>query len=914
MNASFKDQVKRKLFDISQKDTRFFAWLCAVRALPFLGAKGNFDYWIQSKNGDKRQKHLLSVLKAADAAAYTAYTGSNGTYITYGADVNDASTDAYFAASYVVDAAIAAANTAFFAAYAAADVTDAAVAAADAAVEADAAFKLRSILLDDLENIRAKKYIFQNDISVYAGGVWDNFQRALRDVGCEYWGDWYAKVFAKSFILDDDDYAEIEMRLGVPGEIMEQGATRVARYVMELKEKGVERLNETRVIILGNKGSGKTSLAWRLKEPTRDMPKEVESTEGVDVIDWTVPVDSRQFNGDGGVVNVHVWDFAGHVITHAAHRCFMSERCLYVLVVDGRTEGDSRTGYWLEQIRNYGGDSPVLVLVNVRDKNRVDLPENTLKKEFPSIIGFHSVDINAGGEQLEVFRQIVMTVLRDKPYWRDQKISRPCYKVKEALRQKFAQGNNFITMDDFDQITKSNGVPSNEQGQLLKDLHDLGICLHYDKENMHEFGVMVLNPNWISHGIYRLINWGLNEKRDNMYKISVSDFDAIFVDKDSLNYPKEKAVFLFQLMKTFQLAFFKDSQVKDPDEIFVPLLFSADRPETGVPDFVFGERLRMEYHASQALPPYTVARLAALHSKELNKETSWRFGAVLHWADTVALVEESTNARSVTVYVKGSKQTEYITRLRSTLDAIFNDYKSNRPELKYEVILPNDLINDFIVKKSLTSTDANKLLQSATNLIGNARIGQHVITNADNIPPVDPKQTILVYNITAEGATLNFNNIVRTTHVENTNGNVLIGSHIVDEHTEVNLSFKECSGNFQGELNSLARKFRRSKILEKDKFAEELEEAAHDLDDSIKEIPANVTPSSTEMKDVKFLLRKNGLLTQLENLYGELCDEKSNIRRKIDELGENKSLQKLWKCYEIVAPWLGLAVKVATSG
>ena len=145
------------------------------------------------------------------------------------------------------------------------------------------------------------------------------------------------------------------------------------------------------------------------------MPGENDSTEGVDVTDWRVLGDSEKFDHN---VNVHIWDFAGHVITHAAHRCFMSNRCLYILLINGRIEGENSVVYWLEQICNYGGNSPVLVLINVQDNHRVEIPENYLKQSFPSIMGFYYVNISKDSIKLEEFRQIVMMFIRDNPLWR----------------------------------------------------------------------------------------------------------------------------------------------------------------------------------------------------------------------------------------------------------------------------------------------------------------------------------------------------------------------------------------------------------------------------------------------------------------------------------------------------------------
>ena len=332
MFETFQEEIISRLSGFTHKDICFFAWLCAVRALPFLGVRGSFDYWKRS-NKDDRQKNLFAVLRAIDFAALNddvAYSASHAAYSAYSAS--------------------------------------------------RASHKLRAILLDDLENIKAKTNKFQKNRIIY-GVSWDNFQSVLRELNCEYWGKWYAQLFEKGFILDKDDLKEIKLRLSVPEEIMELGAADVAKYVLEMKG-GVMRLNEARIILLGEAGAGKTSIARRLKDPKADMPDEVlDRTEGVDITSFTL----REICSDISVVqdaNVYVWDFAGHAITHATHRCFLSERCVYVILYDGRTEGRNRLEYWLNHVRFYGGDSQVFVLVNLRGVHRPDVQENYIRDHY----------------------------------------------------------------------------------------------------------------------------------------------------------------------------------------------------------------------------------------------------------------------------------------------------------------------------------------------------------------------------------------------------------------------------------------------------------------------------------------------------------------------------------------------------
>jgi len=56
---TFKEQIKRELQKMSRGQIVFFAWLCAVRTLPFISVKGNFSY-LEENN---RQKHLYAFLR-----------------------------------------------------------------------------------------------------------------------------------------------------------------------------------------------------------------------------------------------------------------------------------------------------------------------------------------------------------------------------------------------------------------------------------------------------------------------------------------------------------------------------------------------------------------------------------------------------------------------------------------------------------------------------------------------------------------------------------------------------------------------------------------------------------------------------------------------------------------------------------
>ncbi|MDR0476206.1 MAG: hypothetical protein LBH43_21390 [Treponema sp.] len=526
---------------------------------------------------------------------------------------------------------------------------------------------LRNIVLDDISYIERGVYEkFNNDTGLY-GSIWDNFQKALNDIGCGYWGKLYENIFQNGFKVDK---TALKTRWSVPQEIKDQGAKAVADYLEAMDSEGGENLNEARIIIIGEKGAGKTCLARRLIDPKAPMTESSESTEGVVSTIWKIESKESSLT-----LNAHIWDFAGHVITHAAHRCFLSERCLYILLYDGRTERRNQIEYWLDHVRNYGGDAPVLILINKFDDNKPDIPENTLTRKYPFIKSFAYFSIKEDKYALEEFSTKTSEIILNNLIWNSRKMPSSYYKVKNELRKLFDNNVECISKEQFYEKAVNNDVTNKEkQDILLESLHLLGICLWY--KDIDDFNMLVLNPNWITNGIYKVINWAHNNSRRT---ISLDDFEIIF-DDEKERYPKDRFKDILKLMEKYELAYSKDNI-----NITIPHILMEDQPKE-LPDFPIEESLMIKYVSEQPLPPNNVCRFIVRRHEEIRSDNEvWRYGVVMEYKkNTTALIYEDD--RNIVIKVKGSKKSEYISKLRETMDAILESYKSDKPDLKYRVI------------------------------------------------------------------------------------------------------------------------------------------------------------------------------------------------------------------------------------
>lgn len=841
-DTAFDKQVKQGLKKLDRQQQVQFAWRCAVRALPFLGGDGSFDFW------DKgiRQRHIYSIFYALDSAA--AYLSS-----ATRADVFAAFTDASsFAAA---SSSASSASASFGAASAASAAFGAAFGAAFAAARAAAnsQLNLEALIFNDLQSDRADHSF--NFIDFY-GAIWGNFQIALEAEGCAYWGRLYKNIFVREFKLDS---VALKMRMNVPTEIRAQGAATVAGY-LEAAEKGATRLNEARIIILGDKGAGKTCIARRLIKPDAAMTTDEESTAGVDTQLWKLKHKSHSKKS----INVRIWDFAGHTITHAVHQFFLSERCLYLMVYNGRTEEKNRLEYWLNHMQNYGGNSQAIILVNERDSHSSEINENSLKERY-SIAGIYHFSIKNDADKLKYFREKVVSYISSNVSWGNQTIAKNYYQVKEALESLFTSGEaqqtqEHITQKEFNEIAEQYEVK--DKNNLLQSLHYLGVILWY--KDMAGFDTLVLNPEWISHGVYKIINW-VHEAKE--HSLTLSDFTTVF-SQDSVRYPDKEHAFLFKLMMHYELAY----ETNQGNNLIIPHLLKEDRPKT-LPDFPIGTSLLVRYKAEQPLPPNTISRFIVRHHQQISKNQPesavWRYGVILEDSNgSLALVREED--RTISVSVKGKDQTNYLTELRTTLNDIFDSYKSEKPDLQYR-IERHGKIPDESKRENQLWLPGRQIYQYANK----DTLYPDYITGQD----IDLKPAKENYNIT-----INSNNVILGGQ-----GNLIASDQ--SKHTTFN--FHRCNIGLQGDLNELAQLLTESG---EQKAAKELESVAQALEQ------VEQCQSQDEVK-------KKGIANRLRRLVDDLEDKDSKLNKSVKGLKNGvKIIQDIANKYNEISEWLaGLA-------
>ena len=290
-----------------------------------------------------------------------------------------------------------------------------------------------------------------------------------------------------------------------PPEIARQGTAAVLRYWEEI-DASEEKLNEGRLLILGQGQVGKTSLLRKLQNPEKDLEDEGE-THGINIWpDFRFPVPGQA----NEMFRASVWDFGGQDVQHESHQYFITPGTVFVLMINKRQTNkiDERQqlNYWLRIIAALGREESqkarVLVVNNVFADDNISFGIDL--SPFAELYGeeldlsLHRVDLMRKPEELASLRAELQTALLELPG-----VGQPSPAGWSAIRAELSERRTRrrITFDEFSEVCNEHGKEE-EASQLLlcNYLKNLGEILYYNRRETSND--IVLDINWVTKAIY----------------------------------------------------------------------------------------------------------------------------------------------------------------------------------------------------------------------------------------------------------------------------------------------------------------------------------------------------------------------------------------------------------------------------
>ncbi|MEM7342825.1 MAG: COR domain-containing protein [Chloroflexota bacterium] len=434
-----------------------------------------------------------------------------------------------------------------------------------------------------------------------------------------------------------------------PLEVAEQGIEAIQDYFKQL-QAGMTKIYEAKLLIVGEPGAGKTTLAQKIKDKNYQLRDE-ESTEGIDIVPW-------QFEQDeDSPFDVNIWDFGGQEIYQATHQFFLTKRSLYILLVDDRKE-DTDFYYWLNTIELLSDNSPVLIVKNEKQGRQRVIPLRQLRGQFENLKESLDTNLKKNAGLPEIIGHI-KHYLAHLPHignelpttWRD---------VRSALE---TDKRHYISLETYLDICEQNGISNLDYKlQASEYLHDLGVCLHFKDDPLLNKTV-TLKPEWGTDAVYRVLD--TKPIRDNFGRFNKADLALIWNDEKYVLMHDE----LLQLMKRFQLCYPLPGYT---DTFIAPQLLSDDQP-----DYEWDESnnliIRYQYIF---LPKGIITRLiVVLHHYIKNQDTVWKSGVILENEGAEAEVIEFYNQREIKIRVKGNFRRDLLLIINHELENIHRGFE-----------------------------------------------------------------------------------------------------------------------------------------------------------------------------------------------------------------------------------------------
>ena len=438
--------------------------------------------------------------------------------------------------------------------------------------------------------------------------------------------------------------------LEIPVSILNASPKEILRYYFESRAGKGRPLMELKLLLVGRGKAGKTTL---VKQLTGEPPNENESE--------THSIAIREFMLDcpEGGVRVRAWDFGGQEILHSTHQFFLTERSLYVLVLEPRTGLAQRDAeYWLKLIETQGSGSPVIVVLNWSRPQEWHIDKVKLRRKFPFIVKFISTDALHGDgidELKDTMRAVVQDQMRD--------VWLPFPNRWRAIKDEVAgMSGNFLTYSEYQELCIKHGLTDPEaQADLAGILHALGLALYFGKDpRLHD--TRVLNPSWVTGGVYAVIR--APSVKQNNGQLSANDMPQVLKSAEdqkvihTSDYPTDTHTFILELMRAFQLAYTSEPEPGKPLRYLVPELLPEFEPSMNEAWDAALVRLRYKY---EVLPPGLLPRFIVRTHALSDGGPQWRHGVVLSHAKSVALIREETDKPELQLFVtRGTDETRQI--------------------------------------------------------------------------------------------------------------------------------------------------------------------------------------------------------------------------------------------------------------
>jgi Leucine-rich repeat (LRR) protein/GTPase SAR1 family protein len=448
-----------------------------------------------------------------------------------------------------------------------------------------------------------------------------------------------------------------------PPEIVEQGTQATLTFLRELNRDTVRRRYEAKVILVGEAGTGKSSLLRAVQQKLFDPL--LETTHSIEIEILTLPHPSLPSKP----LVLNTWDFGGQDIYRATHQFFLTRRSLYLLVWNARVgAAQSKLDYWLNMISILAPDSPVILVATHIDERAPDLNIPQYRADYPQIVDVLSVSSRTGADIDELKRTIAkhaaILPLMGQPW--------PISWV-EVEHELVVSSEHHINAHAYMDLCVAKGVHVRlAQGTLRSYLHDLGkiLCFHDDPILKD---IVILKPNWVTKAISMVLEDEATKSNGILVHAELARIWAH--DERGWRYDPALYPIFLRLMERFDLCYQIDPLLSwgHTAHSLIPQLLPYQPPSllpTWTPEQKKAGKVHVEMTYHLGFVPAGIMSRFIVRTHLYTCNLHWREGVVLSYQDHFARVELLPRYNQLHIEAWGVEPRTFLVILKETMDLI----------------------------------------------------------------------------------------------------------------------------------------------------------------------------------------------------------------------------------------------------